>query len=405
MTEPIADPADLLVPMFQDAMVDYVPDPMVLRAADLFIGGKDFVKKIYPDSDNGIRNGAEVTKEKVWATIDKNIDGLIAFFHLLMTRDRIPLIDYDSTFNDQNFRTLGDIAVPLHPPFDVYQRFKKDAQNRIKDIDLRKLPRSMIDDIAEELVSSGYGWLPEAGLDELDATQRTAAGFLMGGLIFGSYAAAIRGDHLLQSKRARLFMELTIKPDQRTQWGWEKESELFAELDKIALRDPHIATRDRPLPPTVLTLLVENAKSPRDLLDQALRLREEDEWKQYRAWYARLRKAWDDGSHDPEAELDVLRATEEIGKRLAQRRNEPVPLREKEVAFKFKLGVDLGGVKAEAEAGNLEQMRLPDYLRNWFVDTFRMRSHRKLLMRMSLEQQRYANLTLGLRNVWEGRRA
>ncbi len=192
MTEPIADPADLLVPMFQDAMVDYVPDPMVLRAADLFIGGKDFVKKIYPDSDNGIRNGAEVTKEKVWATIDKNIDGLIAFFHLLMTRDRIPLIDYDSTFNDQNFRTLGDIAVPLHPPFDVYQRFKKDAQNRIKDIDLRKLPRSMIDDIAGELVSSGYGWLPEAGLDELDATQRTAAGFLMGGLIFGSYAAAIR---------------------------------------------------------------------------------------------------------------------------------------------------------------------------------------------------------------------
>ena len=99
MTRPLADPADLLVPLFQDAKVDYVPDPMVLRAADLFIGGREFVREIWPNSDNGLDNGAEVTKDRVWATIEKNIDGLIAFFHLLMTRERIPLIDYDSTFN------------------------------------------------------------------------------------------------------------------------------------------------------------------------------------------------------------------------------------------------------------------------------------------------------------------
>jgi hypothetical protein len=178
MTQPAADPADLLVPMFRDAKVDYVPDPMVLRAADLFIGGKDFVKQIWPNPDIGLDAGAQVTTDKVWSTIDKNIDGLIAFFHLLMTRDRIPLIDYDSTFNTQNFAALGDIAAPLHPPREVYQQFKADAQRKVTEIDLKKLPAQMIDDIAGELVSAGYGWLPDAGLDALDAPRRTAAGFL-----------------------------------------------------------------------------------------------------------------------------------------------------------------------------------------------------------------------------------
>ena len=263
MTEPTAiapaDPADRLARMFHEAQVDYVPDPMVLRAADLFIGGKNFVPKIY--SDIGLDGGAKITKDRVWATIDKNIDGLIAFFHLLMTRERVPLIDYNFTFDAQNFEALGDIAVPLHPPWDIYEQFQKDAQRRIAEIDLGRLPERMVKDIAGELVSTGYGWLPDAGLDELADAQRTAAAFLMGGLIFGSYAAAICGDHLLQTKRARLFMELTINPDQRTHWGWDKESELFAELDKIALSDSRVATRDRHLPPTVLTLLVENAKS------------------------------------------------------------------------------------------------------------------------------------------------
>jgi hypothetical protein len=267
----------------------------------------------------------------------------------------------------------------------------------------------MVEDIAGELVSTGYGWLPDAGLDKLDAAQRTAAAFLMGGLIFGSYATAIRGDHLLQTKRARLFMELTINPDQRTQWGWKKESELFAELDGIALRDPRIATRDRHLPPTVLTLLVENARSPRDLLDQALRMREEDEWKQYRVWYARLRKAWADGDHDETAEADVDRVTEEIKKRLAQRQTKrgAAPLEQKEIAVKLKAkaAIDLPGFNLEIEADNLERVRVPDPLRNWYVDTFRMRDHRKLLLRMSLAQNSYDNLTYGLRNVWEGRPA
>ena len=398
-----ADPADQLAAMFQQAQVDYVPDPMVLRAADLFIGGKAFVPKIRRTSDIGLGEVAKIKEDRVWATIEKNIDGVIAFFHLLMTRERVPLIDYDLTFDDENFRDLGGIAVPLHPPRDIYQWFWKEAQDKIAAIDLSRLPKEMVKDIAGELVSTGYGWLPDPGIDGLEDAERTAATFLMGGLIFGSYAAAIRGDHLLQTKRARLFGELTIEPEKGPQWGWQKESELFAELDKIALNDPYVATRDRHLPPTVLTLLIEEAKNPRDLLDKALKMRGDDEWKDYRRWYAQLRKAWADGRHDEAAEDDARRVTKEITRRLAQRQKqgEPVPLSEKEVSVKLKAEVNLGIAKLGGEVGDVQKVRALSRLRNWWVDNVSMRDHRKLMMRMAHAQASYDNLTRGLKRVWE----
>jgi hypothetical protein len=398
-----ADPADRLTAMFQQAGVDYVPDPMVLRAADLFIGGKAFVRKIHSNPDLGLGEGTKIEEARVWATIEKNIDGLIAFFHLLMTRERVPLIDYNSTFNSQNFQALGDIAVPVHPPYDIYQQFKKEAQDKIAAINLARLPAKMVQDIAGELVSTGYGWLPDPGLDGLTAAERTAATFLMGGLIFGSYAAAIRGDHLLQTKRARLFAELTIVPEKEPQWGWQKESELFEELDKIALRDPYVATRDRHLPPTVLTLLIEEAKSPRDLLDKALEMRRGGEWKDYRDWYARLRKAWADGRHDEAAEGDVQRVTQEITRRMAlqQKQGHPVPLSEKEVSVKLKAEIGVGLPKVGIEVDNLQKMWARSRLRNWLVDAVSMRNHRKLMIRMALAQASYDNLTRGLKRLWE----
>jgi hypothetical protein len=294
----------------------------------------------------------------------------------------------------------------VHPPYDIYQQFKKEAQDRIAAIDLARLPEEMVQDIASELVSTGYGWLPDPGLDGLTAAERTAATFLMGGMIFGSYAAAIRGDHLLQTKRARLFAELTIVPEKEPQWGWQKESELFAELDKIALRDPYVATRDRHLPPTVLTLLIEEATNPRDLLSKALEMRGEDEWKDYRKWYARLRKAWADGRHDEAAEADVQRVTQEISRRLArrQKQGQPVPLNEKEVSVKLKGELGLGGPKLGVEVDNvqkLQKMWAQSRLRNWLVDAVSMRSHRKLMMRMALAQASYDNLTLGLKRLWQ----
>ena len=109
-------------------------------------------------------------------------------------------------------------------------------------------------------------------------------------------------------------------------------------------------------------------------------MRGDDEWKDYRRWYAQLRKAWADGRHDEAAEDDARRVTKEITRRLAQRQKqgEPVPLSEKEVSVKLKAEVNLGIAKLGGEVGDVQKVRALSRLRNWWVDNVSMRDHRKL---------------------------
>src|SRR5271165_5243242 len=111
---------------FAVAGLDVIPDPMVTRIADLFIGGRSFTSKANLDPD------------KVWSAIQHNLDGLIAFFHLLMTRDRIPLIDYEFTFDTNNFGALGDIAIALHPT--SYHNLKEQAKQKLAGLDIANIP-------------------------------------------------------------------------------------------------------------------------------------------------------------------------------------------------------------------------------------------------------------------------
>jgi hypothetical protein len=59
--------------VFAAAGLDVVPDPMVMRVADLFVGGKDFAVK------------SGLSTDRVWKAINENLDALIASFHILMT--------------------------------------------------------------------------------------------------------------------------------------------------------------------------------------------------------------------------------------------------------------------------------------------------------------------------------
>src|SRR5258708_7159351 len=100
--------------IFEDANIDWVPDPMVLRAAELFSAGQELCVK-------NLKLDAELT----WKAIEKNIDGTLAFFHALMTRDRIPFIDYEATYESFFlYKKLGPIALEVHPGRDVYDRIK-----------------------------------------------------------------------------------------------------------------------------------------------------------------------------------------------------------------------------------------------------------------------------------------
>jgi hypothetical protein len=51
-------------------------------------------------------------------------------------------------------------------------------------------------------------------------------------------------DHLLQTKRSRLFLELTIQQDETPLWGYEKEKELFTMLQQYISSGPILTAQD-----------------------------------------------------------------------------------------------------------------------------------------------------------------
>ncbi|HEY5604197.1 MAG TPA: hypothetical protein VIM41_13915 [Gammaproteobacteria bacterium] len=303
---------DTLAKLFADKQIDFVPDPMVLRAAELFLLGR-----------SGVPNagmGQDVDPESVWSVIDRNIDGLLAFFHLFMTRERIPLIDYEHTFPSQQFtQLLGNLVYPIHPDRGIYEEAKQDAQRKLINLQFDTLPLAMIADIRNELGTAGYEWYPDLGADlDLAQDQEVVARFVMGGIIFGAYAQVTGTDHVLQTKRSRLFAALSVPQAIEPLWGIKKEQELFARLREYTTKDARFAAEDIDLPPSVVPyLLVANnpPKTPAQLLERALQIRNSDTGEDYRTWHTRLRAAWSLGRHDFKAEEDVHKVRRELEKR------------------------------------------------------------------------------------------
>jgi len=388
---------------FKKAEIDFVPDPMVLRAAELFLLGKDSIGEA---QINGNEND-------VWDVIDKNIDGIIAFFDILMTRERIPLIDYEATFPAHHFtKLLGDMVVPVHIDGDVYGAVRTEAQEKIRQVNFNALPKAMVTDIASELGTAGYEWYPDPAID-LEGDRRVAATFLLGGLIFGGYAKTSGADHILQTKRSRLLAEMTVPQDEEALWGFEKEKEVFGRLQKYIARDPGLVARDVELPPTVLPhLLTEQPRprTPKELLERALKLRGSDVGAAYRQWYQSMRDAWSDGRHDVDAERSVQDVVNELKKRFpkdgeADEENKPIWMTEIDVEAEAKAGIGGGELPFEAAAKMKVSRKgvgvgIPNRFRNWIIDHLPFKRHRKLLLRISLDQRNYDSLTRGLSNVW-----
>jgi hypothetical protein len=379
-------------PTFELTHLDVIPDPMVMRIADLFIGGKSFA----------IISGLE--PDKVWNAIEQNLDSLLAFFHILMTRDRIPLIDYEYTFPASNFVALGDIALALHPP--NYGDLKKQAKLKLKTIDLNRIPAERREELATqrkgELEAVGYGWFPDPG-EQFTGGDRLLATYLLGGLIFGGYAQISGSDHILQDTRNRLLLELT-QPDEAALWGAQQEAKLFSRLNAIIAQDPRLSSRDTQLPPTIVPfLLTQSPASPRHLLDNALVLRETDGgFKSYRRWHRELREAWAKGGHDEKREKDVAAVAKELTKRYPPGADplDTPPAWSREIGIKAKVGAEVG-VKAEVEADfGKFPVSLPNWIRNWLMESIGFRSHQKVLLQLALAQRHYDNLLLGLKRLW-----
>jgi hypothetical protein len=381
--------------LFVAADLDYVPDPMVLRAAELFIGGRQYC-----------RQNQQLDDEKAWPIIERNIDGILAFFHVLMTRERVPLIDYELTFPRDVFRSLiGGIALDVHPDRGLYEQFKADGMKKFASFDAAKLPEGLAASLGQELATVGYSWSPDVtGLGLKTKAEEDAAGFILGGLIFGAYADASGSDHLLQNKRARMFVALAGAQPAPTP-GLARERRLFEALNRATNQDERFKVEQEDAPPTVLHhLLAQGVGNTRQVLDEALLLRDSSAGRGYRKWHGKLRKAWRSGRHDRDAEAELGAVTVELGRRLS---GSPTVLTRLTVKGTANAGVeaDVGIAKAgvevsvTAESDKIE-IALPNRFRNWFVDNVTFSRHQKLLLEMSFDRRSFDDLALGLRTVW-----
>jgi hypothetical protein len=393
---------DELAGVFEGEGIDYVPDPMVMRAAELFLLGRSGCRN---DHENW-RPHQEWDEVEAWDVIDRNLDGVFAFFHVLLTRDRIPLIDYEHTFPGSTLmQSLEGVAVDVHPDPQLYRTLAEDGLEQVQRMDLESLDRAMVRDVATELGTSGYEWFPHeaqfehlAGLDDGKGRQMLAT-FVLGGIVFGGYAQATRSDHLLQTKRARLFTELTVPQDEAVLWGFSQEERLYRRLASMADEVEELRHADFTLPPSVVPYLIVNEKprSPRELLQQAMNLREGSMGAAYRAWHSRLRSAWMDGRRDLDAEADVADVADEVRRRFGLDDHGP---QGPQLTLSGGVAVNFGVVELGAAAEHDVRIRLPDRVRNWLVDAFRFRGHRKMLLRMSLDQATFDNIAHGLKNLW-----
>src|SRR4051812_21383392 len=132
----------------------FVPDPMILRTGEIFLNG----------ARGSIGLGRADTE--VWRALQDNIGGLIDFFDMLVTRDSIPLINYQDTFDMMRVVAplqdiLPDRMCPVVIGYNAYNTVKKGALINLGQVELADLQRFA--GIANELDALRYEWEPALG--------------------------------------------------------------------------------------------------------------------------------------------------------------------------------------------------------------------------------------------------
>jgi hypothetical protein len=368
---------------FARAVDGFVPDPMILRAADVFMMG---------------RSMAGDRAHDIWAALEKNISGILAFFDALVTHERIPFINYWQTFPFFVLENaLDELAVRVDIQHPVYEMIHNGALKRLEEFHLESLLDSEIGQVEQELGAFDYDWQPDLGYLAIPPTQIHIAQFLLGGLIFGAYAAASQTDHVMQSKRSRLFVALSAPLNENVSWRYEKEQQLFERLHQACLTSQHVHVKEYATAPSVLPYLMSSAPrptNPRELLDKALEFRMQSGGKKYREWFSNLREQWSMGINDPQAQVDVENVRKELLQQYSMAPSQSLIVR-------YDIGFDLkpAGIGPGVVVKDLP-LELPEWLRRWFVENVRLTRHGKVLLRLSIAQRNYENLVMGLRSLW-----
>lgn len=281
-----------------DRKLTTVVDPMVYRAGEIFMRGR---------SGRALGSAPAHPLDPAHAQdfLDKNLLAIGFFLDALILNEQLPLFNYGDTFDmklnfeKRSFAAFNDAATPALVPVNVtwnaYMPIKERALTALRTGMCTEdgsggpwLPLDEAQAISNELSHAEYQWDIALG-PELEALLPTAldrqiARFLLGGMIFGTYADHMKSEHWLQPKRARLFAQVVTNgraPDR------QDEEKLFAWLaQKYQL--PALSCWQ----PTFLHYVLEQAKSLRDIPPLVAKLRRSGAVVDYRAWRTQALDEW-----------------------------------------------------------------------------------------------------------------
>jgi len=367
-----------------------VVDPMILRCGELFLRG----------------SANTYDQNSAWDLLSKNIHALGTFFDRLILEEQIPVFDYSATFDvDMPFegRTLAaineneEVLVNVNVRFDAYMDVKNAAlaeltkfyEGGVAGVSEQQA-RDILADLASivgELTTSGYAWYPNLGtLTFANEDERRLAAYVLGGLVFGAYAQLAGTDHLMQPKRSRLFIALTLKQNtSRT-----AEDYLFTKLGELSGRP----TADIPYTPTFFPLLLSESDSPAALLRNTMKYRKSPEVRDYRAW---LNEALDDFNRNGRIATEPFREVDRIA---ASIRSKLAGIPFPQVEIKTTVA-DVTGLKAPGVGIDLTAPVKAAW--GWTISQLPGKRHRKLLTRAVIADREYIDLGIRTSTVWSRR--
>jgi hypothetical protein len=359
-----------------------VVDPMIVRCGEIFLRGS---------------SGAE-DAGSAWDLLTRNVHAIGTFFDRLILDEQIPVFNYADTFDmGQNFneRTLSavnadeEILVDVDVGWEAYQQVRSAAfaeMRKLYEGGQARVTRSEAENILGELSASGYAWYPR--LDDLalrNDDEKKLAGFIFGGLIFGGYAQLAGTDHLMQPKRSRLFLAISLKE----QTSREGEEQIFAKLGELVGRP----TAEIPYTPTFFPLLLGRSSGPADLLKNALDMRSSAEVRDYRAWLGEALADFDTNGRIPVARA---REVSKIASAI-QRKVDGFPFP------KVEIKVTVADVVAAKPPGIGIDLTAPAKAAwGWLVTQLPGKRHRKLLTRAVVADREYLELDRRVHTVWSG---
>ncbi len=359
-----------------------VVDPMVFRCGELFLKGA---------SD-------ALEQDKTKDLLNKNIDSIGSFFDALILNEQLPVFNYGDTFDanlnfDQRILTrindYDDVMFDIDVEYDPYHKVKDAALSELKKVyeGQHKISENIAHQIIKELLSAEYQWNPDLGVlqNELHSeSERNLAAFLLGGLIFSGYAQMMESEHLLQPKRSRLFLAVSLKADSA---DFELEEHLFEDLKKRA----NTSCEDLPWFPTFFPYLLSKSDTPKAILNEVVKLRRSSEVVDYRQWLREVMEDWKaNGKISHEKKKDVRTIVQQVDRVLGKVSSLP----------KVEAKATVANVIAGKLPGAIDFTPSLQRLWGWIISSLPGKRYRKLLTRAIASEHEYHRIEKRINTVW-----